>query len=652
MKKRSFFICAVMLVAALSASIANAATRPSWEKCSYIHVEGNHLVNEEGEQVMLHGIMDTPSPYFCGYRFTNGQFVDLYQDGDKWVSPCIQYFQKLFKATTDKSQGQYCNVFRLHLDPCWTNDASKPSTGSDTGEANISQYSRARLEKYLKSLFLALARNAQNNSMYVIMRPPGVCPQTIQVGGAYQKYLLDVWDAVTSNSNVREYAGWLSLELANEPVKVLDANGKESDRALHDFFQPILEKVRANGFKGIVWIPGATWQQNYKSYAVNPITDTLKDDAGNAVSNIGYAVHFYPGWFSTSDAIHDAKTSIRAFADMVPVVRDYPVMITEVDWSPENPNGQGHYNESGQWVVPNYGTWATGSTSKFGLAYKAVVDYFGNIGMTLTHTHDYLDIDYYLSTQIVRPAFTVAMGGNAYEACSGACFQWYPEYAKQEIKAREWPSSTSSEEMFPLRTYTDDPFGRVLNPSIWEKGSFVPSTGCLTTGQYGFGGWEYNVPLDLSKYNYIVVEMSKAPSSSASFRLFDETSYWSKPYMTTVGGKTKAVIPLKGQKKDGGAAFDPSHVYRVGFWTTGGSSNAVYIKRVFVSNDGVNPVMDYILGDVNNDKKVTVEDANMVVEYCLGNNPAGINLQAADVNGDKKVTIADANAIINLYLKK
>lgn len=594
--KKKIVTFAMMLSLAVTVDVA-AQSRPSFEKCSYIHVEGNHLTNEEGEQVMLHGIMDTPSPYFCGYRFTDGHYVDLYRDGDTWVSPCIKYFQKLFKATTDKSQGSYCNVFRLHLDPCWTNDASKPSTGSATGEANISQYSRARLVKYLSSLFIPLARNAQNNGMYVIMRPPGVCPGTIKVGDDYQKYLIDVWDAVTSNQYIRDYAGWLSIELANEPINVQDANGKNSPNAMRDFFQPVVDKIRANGFKGIIWIPGASYQREYADYSIYPVTDPMKDADGKAVSNLGYAVHFYPGWFGTEEWQNfTANSVIRTFHDHVPVVKDYPVMITEVDWSPENPDGQGHYNEDGKWVQPNYGTWATGTTSKFGLAYKAVLEYFGNIGMTITHTHDYLDIDHYLATGTVRPAFSAQMENNAYEACSGACFQWYPEWAAKEHKAREWVSADDGSGLFPLRTTTDDPIGRVLNPNIHGTGSFSASTGQLTTGQYGFGGWQYSSPIDLSEYKYIVVELKKPANNngeySASFRLFDQNSYWSSAYSTNMGGKTRVVVPLQSGKKDDGSAFNPSHVYIAGFWTLGGSSNSIYISKVFLSNDGINPVTD------------------------------------------------------------
>ena len=153
---------------------------------------------------------------------------------------------------------------------------------------------------------------------------------------------------------------------------------------------------------------------------------------------IGYAVHFYPGWYNTSDTKTDTIASIRSFLGSVPVVKTSPVMITEVDWSPEDPDGTPHQNEVGEWVKPNCGTWATGSTSKFGMGFKAIIDYFGNLGWTLTHTHDYIDIDQYLQTGKLVPAFSSKLTDNAYEACSGACFKWYPQYAKSVHQARAW----------------------------------------------------------------------------------------------------------------------------------------------------------------------------------------------------------------------
>lgn len=391
-----------------------------------IHVEGRYLVSERGERIMLHGVMDTPSPYFSGYRWGR-----IWQCEDKHIPAALTYFDKIFTAVTDTAQGSFCNVFRLHLDPCWTNDPTLPRTGKAQGEANISQFSEQRLSHYLDSLFLPLAQMARSHGMYVIIRPPGVCPGEIRCGGEYQKYLMRVWDIVSAHKFVKRHKGWLSLELANEPIGVLDADGHRSAAALHDFFQPIVDIIRQNGYKGIIWVPGAVWQQEYRPYITHPISDKLKKP------QIGYAVHWYPGWYKTDDRHCDPATSIKAFGESVPVVATNPIMITEVDWSPENPSRKGHYNEGGHWVTPNYGTWATGSTSKFGQAFKATLLHYGNIGMTLTHTHDYLDIDLYLKEGVVKPAFWSQMDDNAFEACSGACFEWYKEFAHSQTNKKE-----------------------------------------------------------------------------------------------------------------------------------------------------------------------------------------------------------------------
>ena len=55
-------------------------------------------------------------------------------------------------------------------------------------------------------------------------------------------------------------------------------------------------------------------------------------------------------------------------------------------------------------------------------------------------------------------------------------------------------------------------------------------------------------------------------------------------------------------------------------------------------------------GDANRDNKVTMADANMVVNYFLSGVANGISLPHADVNGDGIITMADANAIVNIFL--
>ncbi|MBQ0072958.1 MAG: dockerin type I repeat-containing protein [Prevotella sp.] len=54
-----------------------------------------------------------------------------------------------------------------------------------------------------------------------------------------------------------------------------------------------------------------------------------------------------------------------------------------------------------------------------------------------------------------------------------------------------------------------------------------------------------------------------------------------------------------------------------------------------------------IPGDADGNGVVDINDAKMVIDYYLGKNPQGINMKNADVNGDGKVTVDDANIIIN-----
>ena len=395
-----------------------------------LHVEGKNLVDSEGKTVVLHGVMDTPNRYFNGNRWGTGG----YNVSD--VTPCLDYFEKMFTAITDKSQGAYCTVFRLHMDPCWTNY----NAPAGTQENNIQYFSENRYKTFLSRLYVKLVEKALAHGLYVIVRPPGVCPQNIKVGDEYQAYLKKVWKLFASNATIQKNAGQVSIELANEPINVLLANGSKSDMALHDFFQPVVDEIRATGFKGIIWVPGSGYQSNYVGYSKYPITDTE--------NNFSYAVHVYSGWYGNmTDKNCDHNTFIKNFQAQVPMVTSKPIMVTEIDWSPEDPDkkSEGHYNEWGQWTQPNLGSWATASTSKWGLAWKAVHDHFGNIGMTLTHPQEYYDIDEYLKNGKVIPGFQNAKKHHLFEECCGyACMNWYKEwYLKQTTGIEETIANTA-----------------------------------------------------------------------------------------------------------------------------------------------------------------------------------------------------------------
>ena len=59
-----------------------------------------------------------------------------------------------------------------------------------------------------------------------------------------------------------------------------------------------------------------------------------------------------------------------------------------------------------------------------------------------------------------------------------------------------------------------------------------------------------------------------------------------------------------------------------------------------------------IKGDADGDGKVTITDANMVVNKFLGQEVTGLNEEGADADGDGQITIADANVIVNIFLSE
>ena len=443
MKKILTFICAT--IATLGAWAQGVKPLPT------LQVEGKWLTDMHGNHVVLHGVMDTPSAWF-----NSGRWGWSYDDAGR--KRCLDYFEKVF---TGLEQAK-CDVFRLHLEPAWTNDPNKQSDGKEQGEADISRFSESRLRNYLRTLYMPLAQKAMNHGMYVVVRPPGVCPQNLKVGDYYQDYLMTVWDIFTQNDTVKKYAGQISIELANEPVNLKDKYGQTSNRALHDYFQPIVDKIRENGFTGIIWVPGTGWQSHYEDYAKYPIEGY----------NIGYAVHDYAGWYGCSDETPNAQNKIKQFLSQVPVVNTNPVIITEVDWSPYKP-GTGHYNEHGQWVESNYGTWATASTSKWGKAFKAVLDHYGNISMTLSGTDCLIDVEQLLKDGSVVPAF-----GGLEEACGKACMDWYAEYYNVD-----WPHA--DDEIGSERSHTVNQLALMNDSAVVMVGTSItlPLMATFETGR-------------------------------------------------------------------------------------------------------------------------------------------------------------------------
>lgn len=60
--------------------------------------------------------------------------------------------------------------------------------------------------------------------------------------------------------------------------------------------------------------------------------------------------------------------------------------------------------------------------------------------------------------------------------------------------------------------------------------------------------------------------------------------------------------------------------------------------------------MRMLLGDVNDDNKVDINDIMMTVNSTLGQSPAGFIASAADLTGDGNITVSDVMVIVNIFL--
>lgn len=527
----------------------------SAQSLSALHVEGPFLVNAEGKRVNLHGFAQTFSPWFN-------------EQGTKWtnydVKGCLDYNKGIIDGILNA--GWKMTFVRQHMDPYWSNTPGASSTYGDSwkGEADIRAFDFNRFKKYLDEVFVPMAEYAIAKGLYVVMRPPGVCPEYISVGGEYHEYLKKVWGYVAQHPKLKNN-GAILFELANEPINIKGT--RERDIEMTDFMQQIVDLMRDKGCNNILLIPGLTWQQHYNGFVKYPIKG----------ENIGYAVHCYPGWYN-SGVEDNVEVEYKEFKrgwdeNILPIATKAPVVVTEMDWAPKK------YNAS-------WGKAVTGVAGGkgFGANFMRIADETCNVSWLL-----------FTGGELLAKYNDAAPDGNTFltdpEACPRPVYRRYLYYATQEYSDLiNQPDHVPTIKEQPLFSLTEE----WLNPSIWEKGTFDEATGQLVTGKYGFGGWQYPNGVDLSAYKYLVVELSQPQSAGASFRLFDTNNYWSCPSRTSFGSETKIVLDLhnlKAYKDDACTQFDhdinPSHIYIAGFWTYGGTP--IYIKDIFLSNDGVNP---------------------------------------------------------------
>lgn len=364
-----------------------------------LHVDGRYLRDAEGNIVNLHGFVQTFSPFFNDNQWS-----------DYNVEACLEYNQGMIDKILEA--GWKVNLIRQHMDPYW----SSPGEPSEN-KAHL-YYDEVKFKKYLDEVFVPMAEYAIRKGFYVIMRPPGVCPEVIEKDGDYYNYLFRIWEIVSQHDKLKNNP-YVMFELANEPIEIKYEGGQgngmsDADfKALKEFFQPIVDKIRENA-DNILWVPGLCWQQHYQYFPNHPI------DGGEA-GNIGYAVHCYPGWYGSDGSSQDITgtggyegfqkgwdTNVGPAADFAPIV------VTEIDWADKS-------------VYPyTFGDGITGTAGAegFGANFKRITDFEGNVSWTLFADQKYMA--QFKNEPGIEGQYTFF---NDPQACLWPTYHWFEEYA-------------------------------------------------------------------------------------------------------------------------------------------------------------------------------------------------------------------------------
>lgn len=373
-----------------------------------LNVVGRYLKDADGNIVNLHGFGQTYSPFFNNNAWNNYD-----------VEGCLRHNKSMIDQVL--AAGWEMNFVRMHMDPYWSDDPNQESVRYEGHE----RFSETRFRKYLDEVFVPMVEYANSKGLYVVMRPPGVSPEQIAVYDSYQKFLLLVWDIVSSHKKIRNN-GKVMFELANEPIHIkgpdgtFAGSGEAHFKNAQIYFQAIIDKIRENGARNIIWVPGLGYQSQYAGYATHRFTG----------ENIGFAIHVYPGWYN-SDAEEDPKENIEGSivgggyegfqrgwdAQIGPVAEYAPIMVTEMDWAPAK------YDSS-------WGKSITGVAGGkgFGANFKYIADKSGNVSWMIFTSQELLA--QFKDVPGTPGNYTFL---NDPEACPWPVYHWFQEYAGKTV---------------------------------------------------------------------------------------------------------------------------------------------------------------------------------------------------------------------------
>lgn len=126
-----------------------------------------------------------------------------------------------------------------------------------------------------------------------------------------------------------------------------------------------------------------------------------------------------------------------------------------------------------------------------------------------------------------------------------------------------------------------------------EGSSLDETTKTVITGAYGASGWSFeNSPLNLSAYNYLVIETTSGSGKGTQLRLFDDGGFWGGAQSQTNIDAPKAIFDLNNQDagRDDAGSFNlldrkinKANIRLACFWSFGGEDNKLVINKMYLT---------------------------------------------------------------------
>ncbi len=367
-----------------------------------LRVNGRHLQDPNGKNVLLHGYMQPGGSWFNGEGRNFANPTNFTSTTN--VAPALNFYRDVatIMSTTGpqygRSHGWTASYVRFIGDHTGIQNFA-PGWDVNGNLTNASQFNG-----WITNVLVPYINHCRSRGLYVV-----ICgnPSVAFPGGdvnknmtlQYRNNLITFWQAVANASGIKS-ADNVMFEICNEPITIetsFGANNWGSNsgpyfQALRNFMQPVVDAIRNTGADNIVWVPCLGWQGEPHGFAQYPITGT----------NVGYAAHLYPAYGNVVNSASAMQTlwnrNYKPAADLK------PMLITEMFWYPNSAGG--------------YDDLFNGTTAGFGNNAKAAIDAQGNVSYLVGMTFELFG------------NLTNGLANHTLHSYDGAqaSFEWWPTY--------------------------------------------------------------------------------------------------------------------------------------------------------------------------------------------------------------------------------